>query len=161
MTAQKAAGRDASVTVTHPTHPFRGRRLQVRAVRGQGRTQLLVCDRPDGGRVAVLRCWTDRAAADPAAECGRTNPPPDRGRSGRAMPREGDGAAFRVSAAALRRLRTAVVEAVGLLAGVETPADQVPQGASAEELLGRPHAARQGLHLVGGVVDVEARAGGR
>ncbi|MFE2849547.1 hypothetical protein ACFXJO_00230 [Streptomyces lavendulae] len=117
-------GRDASVTVTHPAHPFCGRRLRVRAVRGQGPAAVLVCEGPDGERVTVLRCWTDRPAGDPAAECGPADPPPDRRRTGRVRRAGADGPAFRVSGAALRRLRSSVEETVGLLAGLEAPADR-------------------------------------
>ncbi|MER6615808.1 hypothetical protein [Streptomyces xantholiticus] len=107
------------VTVTHPAHPFRGRRLNVRAVRGQGLAQVLVCEGPDGGLVTVLRSWTGQLpAAPPAAGC-----PADCGGS-RRRPGSDGGPAFRVSAPALRRLRTAVEETVGRLAGIEAPVDE-------------------------------------
>ncbi|MFE4263637.1 DUF5372 family protein [Streptomyces sp. NPDC056883] len=115
MTDHGPGGRDGVVTVTHPTHPFRGRRLNVRARRGRGPTEILVCDGPDGGRVSVLRSWTEWPAAEPVADCGRAH---------RARRPEAGGPAFQVSTAALLRLRTSVEETVGLLAGIEAPADR-------------------------------------
>lgn len=121
MTGAGPAGPGEPVTVTHPSHPFRGRRLRVRAVHGQGLTEALICEGPDGAVMTVLRSWTDRApspAPECAADCGRARRAP--------QPDPGGGMPFQVSPAALRRLRTSVAEAVGLLAGIEAPADQHP-----------------------------------
>ncbi|MGW7177781.1 DUF5372 family protein, partial [Streptomyces xanthophaeus] len=77
MTGDAAAGQGDAVVVTHPAHPFRGRRLRVRAVRGHGPAEVLVCAGPDGAPMTVLRSWTDRAAP-PSPDC-----PAGWGRSGR------------------------------------------------------------------------------
>ncbi|MGW7109088.1 DUF5372 family protein, partial [Streptomyces xanthophaeus] len=77
MTGDAAAGQGDAVVVTHPAHPFRGRRLRVRAVRGHGPAEVLVCAGPDGAPMTVLRSWTDRAAptAPVCAARGRPTPP--------------------------------------------------------------------------------------
>ncbi|MFG2754207.1 DUF5372 family protein [Streptomyces xanthophaeus] len=117
MTGDAAAGQGDAVVVTHPAHPFRGRRLRVRAVRGHGPAEVLVCAGPDGAPMTVLRSWTDRAAP-PAAECAAGG-----GRAARRpLPYDEGGRPFRVSEAALRSLRSSVEETVGRLAGIEAPA---------------------------------------
>ncbi|MEW2301841.1 hypothetical protein AB0958_18030 [Streptomyces sp. NPDC006655] len=97
------------VTVTHRPHPLCGRRLRVRAVRGrQGGT--LVCERPGGGLVTVLRSWTDRASG----VGGQVREPRGETRAGTA-----DAGAFRVSESALRRLRASWALSVERLVGMD------------------------------------------
>ncbi|WP_344014803.1 hypothetical protein [Streptomyces thermospinosisporus] len=106
------------VTVTHRLHPLVGRCLPVRAVRGSDAESLL-CERPDGGLVIVLRSWTDRAPDAPCVqdrEPGRAAAP---GARPAARPRLTGGRAFQVSDTALHRLRASLARSVERLVGLD------------------------------------------
>ncbi|MEV7416160.1 DUF5372 family protein [Streptomyces sp. NPDC089919] len=100
MTGDRPAGPGQPITVTHPSHPLRGRRLHVRAVHGRGLAEALICDGPDGRPVTVLRSWTDDHHPAPP---------------------------FRVSERALGRLRSSVAAAVGRRVGLDGPAEHPPR----------------------------------
>lgn len=51
----------ASVTITHPFHPFHGQRLEVLKTRRVGGEDVLILRRSTGGTFPVAREWTDRA----------------------------------------------------------------------------------------------------
>ncbi|MET9393120.1 hypothetical protein ABZY20_22420 [Streptomyces sp. NPDC006624] len=126
------------VTVTHRPHPLAGRRLPVRAVRGRGAESLL-CERPGGGLVTVLRSWTDRASdARPVqARASDARPVQDRASDARPVqdrePRRAaghevrpaarseitGGGAFQVSDTALHRLRASLALSVERLVGLD------------------------------------------
>ncbi|MGV9870957.1 DUF5372 family protein [Rhodococcus koreensis] len=48
------------VTVTHPFHPLRGRRLEVLFVKRRAGDSVFVCSGGVGGQMTVPRSWTDR-----------------------------------------------------------------------------------------------------
>jgi hypothetical protein len=118
MTVPGAVRPGDLVTVTHRPHPLVGRRLPVRAVRGRSAEKLL-CERPGGGLVTILRSWTDRAPGarpvqdrEPRCEVCR-EPRPE------APPGPGGGT-FRVSDTALRRLRASLALSVEHFVGLDT-----------------------------------------
>ncbi|WP_031480659.1 hypothetical protein [Streptomyces bicolor] len=118
MTAPDAVRPGDLVTVTHRPHPLAGRRLPVRAVRGRGAESLL-CERPGGGLVTVLRSWTDRASdARPVQD---REPRRAAGHEIRlaARPEITGGGAFQVSDTALHRLRASLALSVERLVGLD------------------------------------------
>ncbi|MEU7413411.1 MULTISPECIES: hypothetical protein [Streptomyces] len=113
-----AVGPGDLVTVTHRPHPLVGRRLLVRAVRG-GSAEKLLCERPGGGLVTILRSWTDRAPG--ARPVQHREPRGEVRREPRPGTRAGDGgAAFQVSDTALRRLRASLALSVERFVGLDT-----------------------------------------
>ncbi|UXY30485.1 Y4bD/Y4pK family protein [Streptomyces sp. HUAS TT20] len=106
-----AVGPGDLVTVTHRPHPLVGRRLLVRAVR-DGSAESLLCERPGGGLVTVLRSWTDRAPGARPVQDGE----PRR----EAGTRIAVGGAFQVSDTALHRLRASLALSVERFVGLDT-----------------------------------------